>query len=459
MSDRRVLPHDTASEASILGGVFLRNDALAALPELEPEAFYDGKHKAVFQAMRNLEAAATPIDATTVEFELARVDKLEACGGPALIGELVLNCPTADNVRVYADTVIKLHRARQMAVAASEIVEGVYAMGWEDADEYIAQSERRVLEVSHRGQVDRPKHVGDLVRLRAKELDEIAGRRASGDQAIFGIPTGVAVLDEKLGGLPRKVPVIYAGRPKMGKSSAAMAAADAASAAGIGVMTFSLEDGREAFSDSLLARHTGVPTSRLRTAELERQDMTPLARGFAELRKRENWRFDERVLDATTICRELRRAKAEIPNFGLGVVDYVQLVRRNPRLNEDQAIRETMAAFAAIAKELDIALIVVSQLNRKLEEREDKRPTMADLRGSGALEEIAKLILFFYRGSEYSEQPKRGIDYDCEHQAGFPCRCAPHNFAEQMQIIIGANSMGQTGRVFAHWNGPAKRVS
>ena len=245
----------------------------------------------------------------------------------------------------------------------------------------------------------------------------------------------------------------------MGKSSAALAAADAASYLGIGVMTFSLEDGREAFSDSLFARTSGVPTNRLRTAELQRGDLDPLTRSMALLSKRENWRFDERVPDAASICRELRRAKAEISNFGLGIVDYVQLVRRNPRLNEEQALREIMAQLAACAKELDIALIVVSQLNRKVEEREDKRPTMADLRGSGALEEMAKLILFFYRGSVYYEQPKRGIDFDCSCSPHAPCYCAPADFASQMQIIVGANSMGQTGRVFATWTGAAKRVS
>lgn len=459
LDEKRVLPHDVELEASILGGVFLRPDVLATLPDLEVDDFWDHKHKVVFQAMRNLEARSTAIDPVTVEFELQRLDKLDATGGMAFLGELVLKCPTADNVRAYAAIVMRLHQHRRMAVAASEVLESVYTMGWDPDDEYLAYSERKVAEVARRGQAERPKSIADFAKQRWREYEDIAQRRARGDVAILGIPTGVGKLDELLGGLPRGVPVIYAGRPKMGKSSAAMAAADAASAAGIGVMTFTLEDGRAAFTDSLFARSSGVDTTRLRTAELQRGDLDPLMRAISQLSKRENWRVEPALLDAAGICRELRRAKAEVPSFGLGIVDYIQLVKRNPRLNEEQALREIMAQLAAVAKELDIALIVVSQLNRKLEERDDKRPTMADLRGSGALEEMAKLILFFYRGSVYYEQPKRGIDYDCNCSPHAPCYCAPEDFTSQMQIIVGANSMGQTGRVFATWTGHAKRVS
>lgn len=459
LDERRVLPHDSELEASILGGVFLRPDVLATLPELEPGDFFDPKHQAVFAAMRNLEARSTAIDPVTVEFELQRMDKLDAMGGVGFLGELTLKCPTPDNVRTYAAIVMRLHQHRKMAIAASEVIEHVYTMGWDPDDEYLAFAERAVMEITRRGKDERPSHIGQLVTQRVREYDEILGRRKSGDGALTGIPTGIGVLDKLLGGYPRKVVTVVAGRPGQGKTSMLMAAADAASAAGIGTMVFSLEDGREAFSDSLLARASGVPTDRLRSAELQRGDMDPLARAVAALRKRENWRFDEHVRDAAGICRELRRAKAEIPNFGLGIVDYLQIVRRNPRLNEDQAIREHMAFFQPIAKDLGIALVVASQLNREVERRDDKRPGMPDLRGSGAIEEMAKLVLFVYRGSTYYEHAKRGIDFDCDHSEGYPCGCAPDDFAKQLQVIVGKNNQGPSGRVFAAWAGNVKRVS
>lgn len=462
LDERRILPHDLELEASILGGVFLQPPVMATLPDLEPDDFWDHKHKLVFQAMRNLEARSTAIDLATVEFELNRLDKLEAVGGPGFLGELTLKCPTADNVRTYAAIVMRLHQHRRMAVAASEIVDSVYSMGWDPDDEYLAFAERTVMEISRRGSRGAPPTVAKIVKDRIKQIYRIAEQREQGGTEITGVPTGIAKLDEYLGGYPRKVPVLVAGRPKMGKSSVAIAATCAATAAGIGAMVFSLEDGCEAYADSLLARGSGVSTEKLRAAKLDRGDMHPLSLAIGDLVKRENWRFEERVLDAPSICRELRRAKAEIPNFGLGVVDYVQLVKRAPRMNEHEAIADHMRHFAAAAKELDIALLVISQLNRDLEKRDDKRPTMPDLRGSGSLEETAKLILFAYRGSYYYGTPKKEIDYDCDHQTGATwCQCRPSDreFDETIQLIVAANNQGRTGRVFARWEGHAKRVS
>lgn len=462
LEERRVLPHDLELEASILGGVFLCPDVLATLPELEVDDFWDHKHKVVFQAMRNLETRSTAIDPVTVGFEMTRMDKADAVGGMAFLGELVLKCPTADNVRAYAAIVMRLHQHRRMAIAASEVLEHAYTMGWDPDDEYLAFAERTVMEISRRGTRGAPPTAAKIVRDRIKQIERIAAARDRGEVAITGIPTGIAKLDDYLGGYPRKVPTLVAGRPKMGKSSIAIAATCAATEAELGAMVFSLEDGWEAYADSLMARGSGVSTEKLRSANLQRGDMHPLSLAIGELMKRENWRFEERVLDAPAICRELRRAKAEIPNFGLGVVDYVQLVKRAPRMNEHEAIADHMRHFAAVAKELDIALLVVSQLNRDPEKRDDKRPTMPDLRGSGSLEETAKLILFAYRGSYYYGTPRKEVDFECGCPSGATwCQCRPseQEFQEQIQLIIAANNQGRTGRVFARWQGEAKRVS
>ena len=454
----RVLPHSLEAEAGVLGGILLRNEVLAELPELEPMDFYDHKHKVVFEAMRNLEARATPIDVTTLEVQIPH-DKQAAIGGVTFLYELTLRVPTLDNVRIYADIVRSFHRARQVMVTAGEIAERGYEPDL-DVAEYIAESERAILRVAHQETAWKPRSMADIAKSRIKALDALAQRRAAGQITPTGIPTGVERLDGHLGGLPFKVVSVIAARPKMGKSSLALSVADAATAAGYGAQVFSLEDGEDVYGDRGLARLSGVPAEKMRNGDLQRGDLDPIVRAVAELRRRENWRVDERVLTAQEICRELRRAKAQIPNFALGIVDYLQIVRRNQRLNEDQALREILGELTACAKDLGIALLVLSQLNRDLEKREDKRPTLADLRGSGAIEEMARVIIFLYRGSVYYDSPKKGIDYECNCPASF-CRCLadPEDFQRTVQLIIAANNQGQTGRVFARWSGPTMTVS
>lgn len=453
----RVPPHSLEAEASVLGGILLRNEALAELPELEPMDFYDHKHKVVFEAIRNLEARTLPIDVTTVEVQIAR-DKLEAIGGVAFLGELTLRVPTLDNVRIYADMVREFHRARQVMLAAGEIAERGYEPDL-DVAEYLAESERAILRVAHQDAAFKPRSMADIAKSRIKALDALHQRRAAGRIAPTGIPTGVEGVDRHLGGLPFKVVTVAAARPKMGKSSFGLSVADAASSAGYGVQVFTLEDGEEMYGDRGLARLSGVPAEKMRNGDLQRADLDPIIRAVAELRKRENWRVDERVLSGAEICRELRRAKAQIPNFSLGIVDYLQIVRRNQRLNEDQALREILGELTACAKDLGIALLVLSQLNRDLEKRDDKRPTLSDLRGSGAIEEMARVIVFLYRGSVYYPAPKKDIDYDCNCPASF-CRCLvdPEKFQREVQLIIAANNQGQTGRVFARWSGPTMEI-
>jgi replicative DNA helicase len=195
----------------------------------------------------------------------------------------------------------------------------------------------------------------------------------------------------------------------------ALAAAEAVAEAGDGVHVFSLEDSWRAYADRNLARRSGVPAERIRSAQLQRQDLGPLTAAIAALRRHDRWIFDDRGgLSAAEIIRSVRRHRERL-RTRLVIVDYVQLVRRNPRLDENAALDEIMTAFAAAAKDDDgaIAWLVLSQLNRKVEERADKRPLLSDLRGSGALEERAKVAVGLYRGAYYHAEPQKEIDYDC----------------------------------------------
>src|ERR1700753_1434985 len=192
--DRRVLPHNIEAEASILGGILLRNEVLSHLDTIEVEDFYDNRHRVVFQAIRNLEAAARPIDVVTLENEIAKAGKLEAIGGVAFLGELTLRVPIVENVVAYAEIVVEKYLARRLMLVASEIVERGYSDDRE-IGEYLDSSEARLLAATaRRDKADDAANMGALVRRRMTELDAIAGARSRGEQALTGAPTGIETL-------------------------------------------------------------------------------------------------------------------------------------------------------------------------------------------------------------------------------------------------------------------------
>jgi len=444
----RRLPHSIETEASIIGGILLRQEVLAELPDLEPGDFFDLKHRHVFEAMRILEAASMPIDVVTIEAELARRGKLDAVGGPAFLGELTLQCPTASNVVAYTVIVRGYSMARAMMLEAGEVAEMGYA---EDLDpkEYLADAEQRILKVARRGHAAKPRTMAQAVAARWKQLGEQAGKSVL-------VPTGIVALDVKIGGLPRGVISVIAARPKMGKSSAALTIAGTASVAGLGVAVFTLEDSESVYADRGITRFSGVPIDALRKGTVNNGDIGRLTQAAAKFRERTNWLVYDRLMTASEIARELRRAKAMEPTLSLAIIDYLQIVKRNPALNEEQALREILAELFAIAKELDIACLVLSQLNRNVENREDKRPNPSDLRGSGSIEEVARLVMFLYRGVEYNKTPVNGIDYDCSCVSSTYCRCCPSDeeWKNQAQINVSLNSNGEPGIAYASWHGP-----
>src|SRR5882757_3457299 len=217
---RRVLPHNLDAEASILGGILLRNEVLTQLDTLEVEDFYDHKHKVVFQAVRNLEASARPIDVVTLENEIAKAGKLEAIGGIAFLGELTLRVPTTDNILAYAEIVTDKHQARKLMLAAGEISERGYEDGLEVRD-YLDDAEAKIFEVTQRKDKSGPEPVKSLVKKVFASLDE----RFNSPDGITGVPTGFTDLDVRTAGLQPTELVILAARPAMGKTSFAMSLA------------------------------------------------------------------------------------------------------------------------------------------------------------------------------------------------------------------------------------------
>jgi replicative DNA helicase len=301
----RVLPHNLDAEASVLGGVILRNDVLTQLETLEVEDFYDHRHKAVFQAIRNLETAARPIDVVTLEVELAKLGRLDAIGGVAFLGELALRVPTADNVVTYASIVTDKHRARRMMLAASEIVENGYGDLHEVRD-YLDDAEAKVFEITQRQERSGPEPVRGLVKRVFGELEE----RLDAPDGVTGVPTGFAELDARTAGLQPTELTILAARPAMGKTAFAMSIAQhAAIVGGWPCLVFSLEMSSTQLVERMLCSEARVDSSALRRGQLQRTDMTNLSFAARTIARAPILIDDTPALS----LREVARARASVP--------------------------------------------------------------------------------------------------------------------------------------------------
>jgi replicative DNA helicase len=438
--DRRVLPHNLDAEASVLGGVILRNDVLLHLEQLETGDFYDHRHKVIWDAIRNLEAAARPIDVVTLEVEIEKGGKLEAIGGIAFLGELALRVPTAENIVAYTEIVRDHSQARKLILAAGEIVE----LGFEDSLEvrdYLDDAEQKIFEVTQRKDKTGPEPLKGLVKKVFSSLDE----RFKSEGGITGVPTGFADLDGKTAGLQPTELIILAARPAMGKTSFAMSLAQNAATSGSWpVLVFSLEMSSTQLAERMLCSEAKVDSSALRRGQLQRQDMTNLTYAAATLSKAPILIDDTPALSIREVRARARRFRADPVLFprdgsgkkcGLIVIDYLQLMRGSAQAaksSREQEISEISRGLKSLAKEINCPVLALSQLNRSLESRTDKRPQLSDLRESGAIEQDADLILFIYRDVVYNK--------DSEN---------PH-IAE---VILGKNRHGATGTVETHFEG------
>lgn len=439
-------------EASILGAVLLDNGTLAQFPRLEVSDFLSSKHRAVFSAMRNIEARNQPIDPVTLEAELQRVGVVAV--GPADLGDLALCVPTVDNAIEYVRQIRNASLARRIRLVVSELLE----QDPNDGGELLSMAWAALSKLDE-DQQDATSTITDLLKRRFAQLEQIAKERDSGERTMTGFPTGVAKLDEKLGGWQPGIASIVAGRPGMGKSSLMLATADASSAAGFGVHLFSLEDTEESYADRALSRSSLVPAEQLRNAELQRGQMTSLTKAFVGLRGR-RWIVDGRSgITADEVVRSARRHK-RMNQTRVVLVDYVQLISRprGSRLSPHEHLTEVITTLANAAKHDNMAYVIGCQLNRQLESRTDKRPLLSDLRESGSLEERAKCVVALYRGSEYGP-PVKGVDWDQNWGPGRDYAPNDADFRATVQLLVMKNSNGRTGAVFANWRGETTTVS
>jgi len=445
-------------EMSIIGAVLLNSDTLALLPSLETDDFRNHRPRAVWDAIRNLESAHQPIDATTIGDELGKMGKLDAVGF-GWLGECALKVPTVSNAIEYAKRLKDNALRWRLMESLTDIVDKGKT-GELTGSEMLGL----VLATTSRLDAEQPEDastIGDIVKRRVKQIEQIAADIAAGRTTMTGFKTGIEDLDAVTGGWQPGIVSIIAARPAMGKSSLGLATADACSQAGVGVHLFSLEDTEQAYADRALSRVSGVDAERIRNSNLQRGHMEDVTTALRSLARRQGWLFDGRSgITAQEIVRSVRRRKKD-NKTRVVIVDYVQLVSKpHPRMSMHEALGEIITTLADAAKHDGMAYVVMSQLNRDIEKREDRRPLLSDLRESGSLEERSKCVVGIYRGAAYKLPPKRGIDYDCN------CNPQPKDdkncvhtigsvdFESQVQLHILKNSNGRTGKVTAKWSGP-----
>jgi replicative DNA helicase len=405
---KRIPPQNLEAEQSVLGAIFLDNRALSVIQEdFSADDFYRESHRVIYRAMLELDAKREPIDAITIANALRDGGTLEQIGGPAYIAELASIVPTAANVAHYARIVRDKAVLRALGSVATDIASSCYENP-ADVSEFIQEAARRIFDVCSeksrsRGFMKMP----EATRESLKQME----RAYEGDRAVLGLPTGFRDIDIAIGGLESGTVIVIAARPSMGKTALACDIARNVALAdkGDGVVAFfSLEMSSSQLVTRMLCSQARVDLLRARTGYLRQSDFPKLAQAAAELAETDIWIDDTAALNPVQMRNRCRAAvRATDKKLKLIIADYMQLMKPvKPRDSREREVAEISGAMKELAKEFKVPVIALSQLNRAVEDRTDKRPMLRDLRESGAIEQDADIIAFIYRDEVYNRNTK-----------------------------------------------------
>jgi len=406
----RLPPHSVEAEQSLLGGLMLDQRAWDQVADiLTPEDLYRADHRLIFSAIAALVEKNQPPDAVTVSEYLQRLGQLEAAGGLGYLARLVQDTPSAANVRAYARIVRENAMLRQLIEIGSDIAASVHATEGLTVEEIVDRAEQRVFEIADGGQ-RRGQGFKSLKQILPRTIDRLDVLSHSTSD-ITGISTGFGDMDRMTAGLQRGELIIVAGRPSMGKTTLAMNIAEnAAIGSQVPTAIFSMEMSAEQLTFRMIGSIGRVNQTRLRTGKLSDEDWSRIDSAVSMMSSAPVFIDDGGALSPTDVRARARRLKRE-HGLGLIVVDYLQLMQVTGTVeNRATEISEISRSLKALAKELDVPVIALSQLNRSVEQRQDKKPVMSDLRESGAIEQDADLIVFIYREEVYEpDTPRKGI--------------------------------------------------
>lgn len=406
----KMQPHSIEAEQSVLGGLMLANDAWDGVAELVVSSdFYRPAHRQIFRQMARLVDANQPIDVVTLADALDNSAELDGAGGLGYLAELAKNTPSASNIRAYAKVVNERSNLRSLIEAAQGIAESGFNPEGRSSGELIDEAERMIMQISEQGpKSGGPQEVNPLLKKAVDRIDELF----NSDGNITGLSTGYMDLDEKTSGLQPSDLVIVAGRPSMGKTSFAMNLVEnAVLNQDKPILVFSMEMPADQLIIRMLSSIGKIDQTRIRNGKLESEDWPKLSAAVSKLKDRPLFIDDTPALTPTEIRSRARRVMRDSGQLGMIMIDYMQLMQiAGSSEGRTAEISEISRSLKAIAKEFNCPMVALSQLNRSLEQRPNKRPINSDLRESGAIEQDADVIMFIYRDEVYNEEsPDKGV--------------------------------------------------
>lgn len=437
-----VPPHSIEAEQAVLGGIMLNNAHWENVTEhVIAEDFYTATHRLIFQEMENLARQNNPIDLITLDQALKNKGVIQDVGGFAYLAELSKNTPSAANIIAYADIVREKAVLRELIGVGNTIAQLAYSPKGKDMKEILDEAEREVFHIAEKrtSSNEGPKNVIDILEQTINKIEKLSQNK--NHNGVTGVTTGFKDLDKKTAGLQPSDLIIVAARPSMGKTTFAMNLCEnAALASEKPVLIFSLEMPADQIMMRTLASLSRVDQTKIRTGQItDDEEWARISSTLAILNNKPNIYIDDSAgLTPTELRSRARRVYRENKGLSMIMVDYLQLMRvPGFAENRNLEIAEISRSLKALAKELEVPVVALSQLNRSLEQRADKRPVNSDLRESGSIEQDADLIMFIYRDEVYHETNDKN-----------------RNVAE---IIIGKQRNGPIGRVRLTFQGQYSR--
>jgi replicative DNA helicase len=432
----KIPPHSVEAEQAVLGGVFLDKEAWDKIAErVREEDFYRRDHRIIFRAISQLNNEGQPYDIVTVAEWLENHQLLDESGGMRNLAALAENTPSASNISAYADIVRKRSILRQLVSATSNINDTIFNPQGQSSEQILEFAEQTVFEIAE--QEDRGRKSYQNISVYTETVMEMMQERAESKNPISGIRTGYHDLDSITAGFQRADLIIIAGRPAMGKSALAVNIAETAAIKDkLSVAIFSMEMQAEQLTTRIMSSLANINQNKVRTGQLDGDDWIRFTSTVGILQKTKMFIDDTPALTPAELRARCRRISRE-HGLDLVVVDYLQMMQVSGTTeNRATEISEISRSLKAMAKELNIPVIALSQLNRSVESRQDKRPVMSDLRESGAIEQDADVIIFIYRDEEYDkESSDKGM----------------------AEIIISKQRNGPIGKLKLAWRGQYTR--
>jgi replicative DNA helicase len=429
-------PHSIEAEESVIGSILMDPNILEdVLEEVRYSDFYLEKHKIIFKTIEQLFSAAQAVDTVTLIDKLRNLGILEKVGGEETLIHLAQVVPTTANIMYYANIVKEKALLRNLIKASSEIVESVRTVG--DAKEILEFAEKRIFSIAEARATRTYESLSSIVPNVVDQVVELKNKYRRGELGLVtGIPTGFSSLDSITSGFHKSDLIIIAARPSMGKSSFALNLATNMSLKyNVGVAIFSLEMSKEQLANRIICYQSRVDLQKVRTGQISDDEWSMITQVAGDLTDSSLVLDDEPGLDSRSLRAKARRIKREY-DIQVLIIDYLQLMSGKSGNNESrqQEISEISRSLKLLARELDITIIALSQLSRAVEQREDKRPRLSDLRESGAIEQDADIVMFLYRDSYY----KRRSEGDEKLVL---------NEVHESELIIGKQRNGPVGTV------------